>query len=216
MNSRAFLFTVAIIAGLAGVWFAQKTLKPEKVVEANTVVKTAAAKTNAVANKTPTSVPAKAEARSYISYKEIKLGKKPMRPLFRMPDSNEKVRHIKEWHGKIILLNFWATWCPPCRKEMPAFIELQKKYQSQGLQIIGVAVDDVESVNKFAKKIGVNYPLLVGSMEASELSRVYGNAGGQLPYTVFINRQGQLVAVKRGELSKELAEKINQKLLKKK
>ena len=135
------------------------------------------------------------------------------RPEFSLPDLEGVTHHIKEWDGKVILLNFWATWCPPCRKEMPAFVELQNKYGPQGFQVIGVAIDQKSKVNEFAKKIGVNYPLLIGALHATRLSRHYGNSGGQLPYSVFINREGQLVAVKRGELKKELAEKIIRNLM---
>lgn len=194
MNKRIIsIAAAAAIAGFAGFWLSQKT-PTTPATPAVTVDK---------------------PQQTYISHKNIVLGKKPVRPEFSMPDRYNKVRNIKEWHGKIILLNFWATWCPPCRKEMPAFIELQKKYGSQGFQIVGVALDETKMVNDFADKIGVNYPLLVGSLNASELARVYGNTGG-LPYSVFINRQGQLVAAKRGELTKEQAETIIQKLLKQK
>ncbi len=155
-----------------------------------------------------------AKPHQYPSYREINNGKKPLRPVFSMPDRYNKIRNITEWEGKVILLNFWATWCPPCRKEMPAFIQLQKKYAAKGFQVIGVALDETSKVNIFADKIGVNYPLLVGALNAAEISRAYGNAGGQLPYTVFISRQGQLVAAKLGEISKQQAEGIIKQLLK--
>lgn len=194
MNIR--IVTIAVLAAIAGsaTYWATKE-KPQP------------APTPAPVSSHPT------ETVEYLSYKDIAAGKKPLRPVFSMPDRYNKTRNIKEWDGKIILLNFWATWCPPCRKEMPAFIELQKKYGSKGFQVIGVALDEISQVNVFANEIGVNYPLLVGSLNAAEISRAYGNSGGQLPYTVFINRKGELVAVKRGEISKQQTEKVIRKLL---
>ena len=76
-------------------------------------------------------------------------------------DLDGNLRNIKEWDGKLILLNFWATWCPPCKKEIPVFIELQTAYKDQNFQIIGIAIDDEEAVAEFAKHIGINYPTLL-------------------------------------------------------
>ncbi|VAW76956.1 hypothetical protein MNBD_GAMMA12-1100 [hydrothermal vent metagenome] len=193
MNIR--VISIAILAGIAGsvVYWSIKEKPQSKPVSVISV---------------------EAKPDQYFSYREINKGENPLRPIFSMPDRYNKIRNITEWDGKVILLNFWATWCPPCRKEMPAFIQLQKKYASQGFQVIGVALDKMSKVNIFADKIGVNYPLLVGALNAAEISRAYGNAGGQLPYTVFINRQGKLVAAKLGEISKQQAEKIIKQLLK--
>ncbi len=124
------------------------------------------------------------------------------RPEFAMQDIDGKIRNIKDWDGKVILLNFWATWCPPCRKEMPGFIELQKEYGDQGLQIVGVAMDDEQSVRVFAEEIQVNYPLMAGDTETIELAKRYGNTIGALPFTAIINRKGVISSTFAGELSK--------------
>jgi len=129
-----------------------------------------------------------------------------LRPEFSLPDENGKIRNIKEWDGKVLVINFWATWCPPCRKEMPAFIELQEEYGKQGLQFIGVAIDDPEKVVDFMDTYGVNYPMLIGDIKAIEVSKSYGNRFGALPYTVIVSRQGEMTFVQRGELTKEAAE----------
>jgi len=132
------------------------------------------------------------------------------RPEFAAPDLNDNSRNIKEWDGKIIMLNFWATWCPPCKKEIPGFIELQKTYGRQGLQIIGIAVDDKEAVKEYAETTGINYPILVTGADGVQLAQRYGNVAGVLPYTVIINRAGEISSTIRGELSmiraKELLE----------
>jgi len=127
---------------------------------------------------------------------------------FAAADLNGKMRNIKEWDGKIIFLNFWATWCPPCKKEIPAFIELQKTYGDQGLQIIGVAIDDEEAVREYVEKVGMNYPALVTQAEGTMLAKRYGNGVGVLPYTVIINRDGEISNTFQGELSKKRAEEL--------
>jgi thiol-disulfide isomerase/thioredoxin len=129
-------------------------------------------------------------------------------PEFAMLDLAGKTRNSKEWQGKVVLLNFWATWCPPCLEEIPSLIELQDSYGALGLQIVGVAVDDTQAVRAFAAGMGFNYPILPGDTDAIELSKRYGNQQGVLPYSVFINREGEIIQVIRGELKKDHAEKI--------
>ncbi len=136
------------------------------------------------------------------------------RPDFTLPDLEGRKRSISEWDGKVILLNFWATWCPPCRREMPAFIKLQEKYGKQGFQVIGIAIDQKDLAEQFADSIGVNYPILAGQLEATEITKRYGNHFGQLPYTVFIDRKGIIRVIKRGEVKHAWAEKVIQRLLK--
>lgn len=135
-----------------------------------------------------------------------------LRPEFAMKDLDGKLRNIKEWDGKVILVNFWATWCPPCLKEMPYFVELQETYGEQGLQIIGIAIDDEEDVRAFADDMGINYPIMAGEVDTIDLSRRYGNRIGGLPFSVFINRKGEITDTITGELDKIRAEKILKKL----
>ena len=135
------------------------------------------------------------------------------RPDFSLPDVAGEVRNIAEWDGKVIAINFWATRCPPCIKEIPEFVELQHKYQSQGLQFIGIALQRPEEVLDFMKEKGMNYPVLAGEMEVIEISELYGNNIGALPYTVIIDRAGLIQYVKRGPLSMDGAESIISKLL---
>ncbi len=134
------------------------------------------------------------------------------RPEFAIRDLDGKMRNIKEWNNKIILLNFWATWCPPCKEEIPGFIQLQKTYGKQHFQIIGIAVDEENAVRRFVKKTGMNYPVMAAEEEAAELSRRYGNSVGGLPYSVFINKKHKIVATITGELSKNRAITIMNKL----
>lgn len=103
------------------------------------------------------------------------------RPDFALPDLEGHLRKASEWDGKVTIVNFWATWCPPCRKEMPDFVELQELYGSQGVQFIGIAIDNKEKVQDFIDTIGVNYPTLVGDNEAIEVAKQYGDRFGALP-----------------------------------
>ncbi len=129
-------------------------------------------------------------------------------PDFSLPDLGGIVREVSEWDGRVLVINFWATWCPPCRREMPDFIALQRQFGERGLQFVGIAIDEPDAVAEFAETLGVNYPTLVAQADAMELGRRLGNTLGSLPYTVIVDRQGTMVFAKRGELSREQAEEV--------
>jgi len=130
------------------------------------------------------------------------------RPDFSYKDIEGDMRQAKEWDGKVLLVNFWATWCPPCKKEIPAFIALQEQYAEKGFQIIGIALDDEESVKDYADSMGMNYPVMAAEVDAIQLARDYGNRVNALPFSAFIDRSGKIVKIKAGGLSKAATEKI--------
>ena len=136
-----------------------------------------------------------------------------LRPNFELPDVNGVAQAISQWDGKVIALNFWATWCGPCRKEIPEFIELQREYGADGLQFIGIAIDQPDPVRDYAAELVINYPLLVGESEAIEVGQAYGNAIGGLPFTAIIDRQGRIVLRKQGVLHRDEAETVIRQLL---
>lgn len=112
-------------------------------------------------------------------------------PEFALPSLDGKTVRLSDFRGKAVLLNFWATWCEPCKIEMPWFVELQKQYGPEGLQIVGVAMDDAsaQDIAKFAQNMGVNYPILIGK-------EAVGNSYGGvqfLPATFYIDRDGNVV-----------------------
>lgn len=136
-----------------------------------------------------------------------------VRPDFSLGDVQGRIRNINEWDGKVVAINFWATWCPPCIKEIPEFVELQHRFGAQGLQFIGIALQRPEEVTEFMEKTGMNYPVLAGEMEVIRIAESYGNDIGALPYTVILNREGRIEFVKRGPLAGADAEAVISKLL---
>lgn len=136
-----------------------------------------------------------------------------IRPLFKLKDLEDKTRDIKEWDGQVLMINFWATWCPPCRREIPAFIDLQEKYMDKGFKIIGIALDEKQAVIDFTDPMGVNYPILMAEQEGIILSKAYGNRLGVLPFTVIVDRKGNIVHRQRNELTFKQAEGMIKPLL---
>jgi thiol-disulfide isomerase/thioredoxin len=122
-----------------------------------------------------------------------------------LPDIQGTPQSLSQWRGKVLVVNFWATWCEPCREEMPQFVQAQRELGPKGLQFIGIAVDQRDKVVQFAKELDLNYPALIGGYDAVELSRSLGNRLAALPFTVIIDREGrvahtQLGALKPGQL----------------
>ena len=107
-------------------------------------------------------------------------------------------RTLAQYAGKVVVLNFWATWCTPCREEMPGFVTLQSRWQGKGVQFVGLAQDDREKVVAFGRELGINYPLWLGGPEVMALSRRLGNRLGVLPHTVLLDAQGRVIESRLG------------------
>lgn len=120
---------------------------------------------------------------------------------FGYPDLDGKQRSIEEWRGKLLVVNFWASWCGPCKQEMPGFVEMQRQYADHGVQFIGVAVDDLEAVKAFLREVPVNYPVLIAGDAGSVLAGQLGDIIGVLPFTVIVDRAGGIVHRQFGELN---------------
>ena len=120
-----------------------------------------------------------------------------------MKDSSGKQRKMSEWQGKVLLLNFWATWCPPCVSEMPELVALQNELAGKNLQVVGIGIDSPSNIREFAEKHQITYPLLLGGLEGSELSRQFGNQSGGLPFTILIGPDGSVRQTYMGRLNME-------------
>lgn len=134
-------------------------------------------------------------------------------PVLTLPDFSLKNRagelqSIRSWPGKALVINFWATWCAPCRREIPLLLELQKQYAADGVQIIGIAVDFREDVLKYADTMKIDYPLLIGEQDGLEAVDAFGIEAVGFPYTVFTDAKGDIITTHIGELHKEQAELI--------
>jgi peroxiredoxin len=126
---------------------------------------------------------------------------------FTLPDLEGQSRRLEEWDGQVVLLNFWAPWCPPCRKEVPDFIALQERYGSRGFSVVGITIDTRDNAQTFADTMGINYPVLIAEEQGIEIAKRYGNRVGALPYSVLLDRQGRIVLTHRNELKLEQAQK---------
>ena len=119
---------------------------------------------------------------------------------------------LEQYRGKLLVVNFWATWCAPCREEIPEFIKWQAENAAKGVQFVGIAVDTSERVANYAKEMGINYPLLVGGLEVMELAREVGDRAGVLPFSLILDRSGRVVASVTGILRPEKLQKTLQPL----
>jgi thiol-disulfide isomerase/thioredoxin len=113
-------------------------------------------------------------------------------------DPDGTPRMLGQFAGKVVVVNFWATWCTPCREEMPGFVKLQSRWQGRGVQFVGIAQDDPAKVVAFARELGVNYPLWMGGAEVMDLSRRLGNRLGVLPHTVLLDAEGRVIESRIG------------------
>lgn len=118
-------------------------------------------------------------------------------------DLNDQPIALIKYRNQPLVLNFWARWCPPCRDEIPDFILAQRQFQAQGVQLVGIGIEDQAApVGEFVREYGIAYPVLVAKDQGLPLMAALGNAQGALPFTIVIDRQGYVVARKVGRMSK--------------
>ncbi|MCZ8133327.1 MAG: TlpA disulfide reductase family protein [Steroidobacteraceae bacterium] len=130
------------------------------------------------------------------------------RPVFSLKDPEGRVRSITEWDGKSLMVNFWATWCAPCRREIPLLNALQTEYAPRGFEVIGVAVDFHEDVVAFMKEVPVRYPVLIGEQDGLDAAGAFGVNTMAFPFTAFTDRQGRILTVHMGEIHEPEARAI--------
>ena len=115
-------------------------------------------------------------------------------------DADGRLQPMNQWQGRLLVVNFWATWCAPCIEEMPDLQRIQAEYAQRGVAIVGVAIDNATAVKRFRDEQNVGLPLLVAGTAGTELGRQLGNPSGALPYTVLVDRSGSVVRAKLGRL----------------
>ena len=129
-----------------------------------------------------------------------------------LPDTNGVIQPLSQWKQKILVVNFWATWCPPCREEMPAFSRIAIKHAANGVQIVGISIDTLNKVREFQKLTPVSYPLLIGNFDTVQSTVLLGNTVQALPFTVIYDRGGNIHSIKLGRMSEQELERRLQEL----
>ena len=114
-----------------------------------------------------------------------------------------KSADTEQWRGKVLVVNFWASWCPPCVEEMPTLDKLQAEFKGQNVLFVGIGIDSPSNIREFLEKTPVSYPIVIGGLEGSNLSKQMGNSQGALPYTIIINPKGKSTSSKLGKISEE-------------
>jgi thiol-disulfide isomerase/thioredoxin len=129
-------------------------------------------------------------------------------PQFSLEDRAGKATSIESFGGKSLIINFWATWCAPCRSEIPLLQTLQSEWAARDVTVVGIAIDHRDAVLDFAQRLKIGYPLLIGEQDALDAAAAFGVASPVFPFTVFTDRRGQVVALFIGELHRPQAELI--------
>ncbi|HSC06295.1 MAG TPA: TlpA disulfide reductase family protein [Steroidobacteraceae bacterium] len=131
-----------------------------------------------------------------------------MRPVFSLEDRDGKMRSITEWDGKSLVINFWATWCKPCRREIPFLRKLNAARAAQNIEVLGIAIDFRENVLDYIKKVEIDYALLIGEQDGLDAAAAFGLGGMGIPFTVFTDNKGRIVTAYLGELHQAQADLI--------
>ena len=127
-------------------------------------------------------------------------------PRFELKGLDGKTHSLDEWKGKVIILNFWASWCAPCQYEIPEFVKYQSEYGKRGLQIVGIGIDEERKLRNVARSLGINYPVLIidpGDPEQTGILSQWGNDKQYIPYSVVIRKDGRITYIHRGVLDEE-------------
>jgi thiol-disulfide isomerase/thioredoxin len=193
--NRGVLVAIAIAVAAATGFFVQRQLQPSQVAVTSPPVGAPEAAADAVTEEAPAQ-----------KIPEIL-------PHFLLADQDGKKRSLQEWSGRPLMVNFWATWCAPCRREIPLLNQLRAKHSAQRLEVVGIAVDFRDDVIKYAQTTPISYPLLIGEEDGMEAMKAFGMAGAGFPFTFFADSKQRIVAMRLGELHQDQADLILEKLM---
>lgn len=185
MTAKALYSAVAVVAAAAGFAIYRYGIEPALVAQSSENTAQDAAQAAAPPREIPSELPA-----------------------FSLQDRAGVARSIRSWPGKSMVVNFWATWCAPCRREIPLLMRLQKEHGPEGFQVVGVAVDFRDAVLKYAEEMQINYPLLIGEEDGLEAALSFGLGSPGFPFTVFTDQQHRIVVTHLGELHEAQADII--------
>lgn len=130
-------------------------------------------------------------------------------PEFSLADLTGSMRSIQSWPENALVINFWATWCAPCLREIPLLKEFQEQHVDYPVQVVGIAIDNLEAVQNFAADMEFNYPILVGESDAMNAAGAFGVEFFALPFTVFSDKEGRILGVHTGEILPEDLEHLS-------
>ncbi len=128
-------------------------------------------------------------------------------------DASGTPQPLEQWRGKVLVVNFWASWCPPCLEEMPALNQLHQQYSTKGMQLVGISAEDVDTLKKFSAQVHVEYPLLAADTQAMALAEALGNNRSILPFTVVLDKHGKIAHIAFGKVENSTLEKVVTPLL---
>ena len=130
-----------------------------------------------------------------------------------LADLDGKVQTLSQWRGRVLVVNFWATWCTPCREEIPALMRVQNKYAPKNLKLVGIGIDNVAKITDYAIEMNIDYDLLIGGMETLAVSKNLGNRAEVLPFTVVLDRTGVVAYAHAGALTEAALDTVLARLL---
>jgi thiol-disulfide isomerase/thioredoxin len=199
-NQRTLAIIAVVGVGLAAGFISYRLQSPRPTIRAIDSGAPAAAAPGATATAVDEDAPAAAALPVPTSIPELEL-----------PDLTGQPRALRSFVGGPLILNFWATWCEPCRREIPLLKELRQKHQPDHLEIVGIAIDSLPAVQDYLKRQPIDYPLLVGEKQGLEAAQLFGMEL-VLPFSVFADAKGRILAVKIGELHRDEVELILDKV----
>jgi thiol-disulfide isomerase/thioredoxin len=204
MNARALRVTGGLLLMLFGLWAGLRVYSSRTATPATAPLR--AARPPAGSVRVPAgeaSTPDPHDVDAAIEPPEPVGSRIPDRlPEFSLGDRSGKPTSIAAWRGKSLIINFWATWCAPCRHEIPLLQSIRQEWRGKNVEVVGIAVDHRDKVVAFAEELKISYPLLIGEEDALDAAGAFGVDSPAFPFTVFTDQRGEVVALYVGELHK--------------